>query len=99
MTIFNMEELNLKVGDYIAFPFNYNGGVGNEIIVTNITSILQGMYLCHFLYGHQSLAEYVKPEDVIAIGDKNGTSKINGWSGKYRMIQPNHELLNDVEES
>ncbi len=87
---------DLRQGDYIAFGFNYNGGKPDEVIVSNITCIEKnGSFLCHFLYGYHSLAEFVKPEDVLAIGDmENGTHEIKGWSGKFILIQPNNELLN-----
>ena len=49
----------LKEGDYIAFPFTYNGEQV-EIIVDNITSVNDKEVLVHFLYGHHSLAEYIK---------------------------------------
>lgn len=86
---------DLKEGDHIAFGFNYNGGTPTEIIVDKISSIHKGEFLVHFLYGHHSLAEYIKPDNIIAIGNPNGTGKINGWGGKYDILQPGHFLLND----
>jgi hypothetical protein len=82
----------LKEGDYIAFPFTYNGEQV-EIIVDNITSVNDKEVLVHFLYGHHSLAEYIKKEDIIAIGDMNANGKIKGWSGKFNILKPNHDLL------
>ena len=84
---------DLKEGDYIAFGFNYHGGEPNEIIVDTITSFHGDKCLVHFLYGHHSLGEFVNTKDIIAIGNPEGESKINGWGGKYDLINPNHPLL------
>ncbi len=79
---------DLKEGDYIAFGFNYNGGEPNDIIVSNITSKHENCFLVHFSYGHQSLSEFVKPENIFAIGNnENGISKIKGWTGKFDIIK------------
>lgn len=85
---------NLKVGDYIAFGFNYNGGIPTEIIVSDITSIEENEVLVHFLYGYKSMSEYIKKEDIIALGNMDGQDKIIGWSGNFDIIQPQHKLLN-----
>jgi len=82
----------LKKGDYIAFPFTYNGE-RKEIIVDNITSVSDKEVLVHFLYGHHSLAEYIKKEDIIAVGDMNASGRIKGWIGTFNILKPNHELL------
>lgn len=78
---------SLKKGDYIAFGFNYNGGKPNEIIVDNITEIIEDLFIIHFTYGHHSLSEVIKKEDILAIGDLEGTDKISGWVGNYNILQ------------
>lgn len=83
---------NLKVGDYIAFQWNY-GTFGKEIIVDNITCVEDEQVLVHFLYGYKSESEWVKKSDIIAIGDMSGNGKIKGWSGNFNILLPNHELL------
>jgi hypothetical protein len=80
--------------DYIAFGFNYNEGEPNEIIVNNITSIYEDRVLVHFLYGYKSLAEFVKKEDILAIGNEEGEGKIKGWTGKYDIL--NQERINKI---
>lgn len=85
---------DLKEGDYIAFGFNYNGGTPKEIIVSNITSKHGDSFLVHFMYGHHSLGEYIKENEVLAIGNKeSGKTKIIGWSGMYDCLQPEHPLI------
>lgn len=84
----------LAKGDYIAFGFNYNGGQPNEIIVDNITEIYEKDVLVHFLYGHKSLSEFVKKENILAIGNPEGTGKIKGWTGKYDIL--NQEKINEI---
>lgn len=79
--------------DYIAFGFNYNGGTPTEIIVSNITSIHKDKVLVHFLYGHHSLAEYIPLNEIIAIGNPEGKSTLDGWGGKYDVLLSNHPLL------
>lgn len=89
------ELYNLEAGDYIAFQWNY-GTLGKEIVVSNITLIDDEQVLAHFLIGYKSEAEWVNKKDIIAIGDNTfGTGKIKGWSGKFNILQPNHELLID----
>lgn len=95
------EQLNqllekLKPNHFIAFGFNYNGGTPNEIIVAPITSIERETVLVHFSYGHHSLGEFVRKEDIIAIADAMADDKIKGWTGKYRILKPDHPLLNDL---
>lgn len=84
----NMNDIisNLKNGDSIAFGFDYNGGEPKEIIVAQITEVYEKDVLVHFLYGHHSLGEFVKKENIIAKGDTNGVTKIKGWSGKYHLL-------------
>ena len=88
---------DLKDGDFIAFGFNYNGGESDEIIVSNITSKHRDEFLVHFMYGHSSLGEYVKPENIVAIGNTEGHTKIKGWSGNFDLISSEH-LLNKLLE-
>jgi len=49
--------------------------------------------LVHFSYGYKSLSEFVKKNDIIAIGNSDSKNIIPKWSGKYDLLQPNHELL------
>lgn len=79
---------DLTEGDYIAFGFNYNGGEPNEIIVDNLTKIYENEVLVHFLYGHHSLSEFVKKEDILAIGNSGAKGIIPGWSGTYYILNP-----------
>ena len=83
---------NLKVGDYIAFQWNY-GIFGKEIIVANISCVDDEKALVHFLYGYKSDGEWVKKSDIIAIGDMSANGKIKGWTGNFNILLPNHELL------
>ena len=83
---------NLKVGDYIAFQWNY-GMFGKEIIVDNISCVDDEQVLVHFLYGYKSEGEWVKKCDIIAIGDMSANGKIKGWTGNFNILLPNHELL------
>lgn len=82
---------NLKIGDYIAFQWNY-GTFGKEIIVDSITCIEDEQVLVHFLYGCKSESEWVKKSDIIAIGDISANGKIKGWSGNFNILLPNHEF-------
>lgn len=86
---------DLTVGDYIAFAFSYRSNEPKEIIVSNITSVGKGSVLVHFLYGHHSLAEYIKFEDILAIGSVEGNSIIHGWSGRYDIINSEHPLIKE----
>jgi hypothetical protein len=78
---------DLTRGDYIAFEFNYYAGKPKEIIVDNITEILEDSVLVHFVYGFKSLSEIVKKEKILAIGNnETGEGTIKGWSGKYDIL-------------
>jgi len=84
----------LTKGDYIAFGFNYNGGEPNQIIVDNITEICNNEFLVHFLYGYKSLSEFVKKEDILAIGNTEGEGKISSWGGKYDIL--NQKKIDEI---
>ncbi len=89
----------LKEGDYIAFGFDYNGGEPKEIVVSNITSLHDGGFIVHFLYGHKSLSEFIKYDNVLAIGNAEGKTKIKGWSGYFDLINAEHPLIRENTES
>lgn len=87
---------NLERGDYIAFGFNYNGGEPNEIIVDDISIIGEDYVIVPFVYGYETLEKIIKKEDILATGNnKSGKEKINGWSGKYDIL--NKEKINEIE--
>ncbi|VVB83419.1 Uncharacterised protein [uncultured archaeon] len=80
---------DLTEGDYIAFGFNYNGPIPNEIIVSDVMDIKGDDVLVCFLYGYHSLAEVIKKENILAIrNNETGEGKIKGWSGKYDILHP-----------
>lgn len=79
---------SLKEGHYIAFGFNYNGGEPKEIIVTNITKVYEDRVLVHFNYGHHSLGEFIKKNEILAIGNNQFNGKIKGWKGGFDILKP-----------
>ena len=85
---------DLTKGNYIAFGFNYNGGKPNEIITDNITEVYEKEVLVHFLYGYKSLSEFVKKEEILAIGNLEGKGRIFGWGGKYDIL--NQEKIDEI---
>lgn len=88
MEITEQKLKSLKYGDYIAFGFNYNGGEPKEIIVTNITSVYDDKVLVHFLYGGRSIGEFIKKNEILAIGNHKCTGKIKGWRGGFDILKP-----------
>jgi hypothetical protein len=89
---------DLKIGDYIAFEWSY-GVSGKEIIVDSITMVKPDEVLVHFLYGYKSESQWVKKKDIIAVGDPKGKCKIKGWSGKFNIVLPDHELLKEIKKN
>lgn len=84
---------DIDMDTHFAFQWTWNGEE-DEIIVAKPTMIYDDCVLVHFLHGHHSIGEHVRYEDILAIGDaENGTHGIKGWSGRYRLIQPEHKLL------
>lgn len=77
-----LEKLTKK--DYIAFSDPTDG-----IVVTQPSKIYgNGTILVHYLYhGYKSTSAILKPEEVLAIGNKRGESEIEGWFGKYDVLQ------------
>lgn len=76
---------DLKVGDYIAFPFSYDRTEPHSIEVAEIVSINEDRFGVLFLYGYKSVNETVLSKDIIAIGNqKEGKDKISGWGWKLR---------------
>jgi hypothetical protein len=94
------KEYKIDEDSHIAFGFNYNGGEHDEIIVSNITSIRKEngirTFLCHFLYGHHSLSEFIKEQDVLAIGHEDGV-KLRGWRGKFKILKETELLKQNLE--
>jgi hypothetical protein len=86
---------DLKDGDYIAFAWQWNGDREKEVWVSNITTRQKGYSVVHFLYGHHSISEIIKDEEVIAIGNPDGTAKMPGWRGSFDVLLPDHELLKE----
>lgn len=78
--------------DYIAFEWDF--GVGKEIEVAQISTIFEDRVVVHWSRGWNSESQVVKKSDIIAIGDlQNGTAKIQGFSGKFHILLPDHPLL------
>lgn len=79
------------------FGFNYNGGEPNEVIAEKPTLIHNERILFNFLYGHHSLSEFIKKEDILAVGDNNnGTVLVSGWNGKFKII--NQQKFDELVE-
>jgi len=76
---------NLKHGDYIAFEWEF-GIFGKEVIVSSITSVTDEQVLVHFMCGLRSEAEWVKKQDIIAVGDMSAKGKLKGWSGNFNIL-------------
>ena len=83
----------LVIDDSIAFEWKF-GTLGPEIFVAKISSVEDDRVLVHFLYGYKSESEWVKKNEIIAIGDLLATGKIKGWTGHYNILIPDHKLLN-----
>jgi len=71
---------------YYMFGFNYNGGIPDEVIVEKPTSIDDDVILFHFLDGHRSVGEYVKKENIVAVGEYDGAFEVAGWNGRYSVL-------------
>lgn len=86
-----MPEHTFSTENRYMFYFKY-GATGPTVIVEEPTSIHKNDILFNFLVGDKSEGEFVKKEDIIAVGDNtNGTVRIVGWGGKYRIL--NHQLF------
>lgn len=63
-----------------------------DIVVENPSSIKPAQILFHFYLGKAG-AEWIKKEEILAVGDmQNGTVKVKGWGGKFKIL--NEELFN-----
>ena len=87
--------MEFKEGQFVGFGFNYNGDKHDEIIVDRITMVMDDKVLVHFMYGYKSLGEWINKDDIIAIGDSKSSGKINGWTGNFNILKPEHPLLKD----
>lgn len=77
------------------FGFNYNRGEPDEVIAGKPTLIYDNKILFHFLYGHHSLSETIKKEDIVAVGDnEDDTVSVSGWSGRFKII--NQKKFDDL---
>lgn len=85
----------VKLDDEIIFkvkPYYYDSL--SEYCDGTVTAIYEEGVMIHYLYGYKSLADVVKWEDLMIIGDKeNGEYfKISGYSGRGRIL--NRNVLN-----
>lgn len=76
----------LTTNNYIAFYWRYSATDTPHIEVSQITSVQEDDVLVHFLWGYKSIAEYIKKSDIIAIGNALGETKLEGWSGKFDLV-------------
>lgn len=92
-----MPEHNFSTQEHYMFWWPH-GCLGKPTtIVEKPTSIYSDKILFHFLYGYKSESEFVKKEEIIAVGDnEKGTVEVKGWSGKYRIL--NQQLFNKYIE-
>lgn len=81
-------KLNFKENDAIAFMWSYTSADKKVLQMANITTILSnGDIIVHFLYGYKSVAETIKPEEVIAILNPEGVlTNVQGWKCKVREV-------------
>ena len=77
---------SIKEGDYIAFMWSYMSVDEKHIEVAPVTSVGTNDFLVHFLYGYKSIGEFIKRDEVIAIGNLEGATKLKGWGGKFDKI-------------
>lgn len=82
----------LKEKDHVAFQWNY-GSFGKEIVVASITIAEEQKVLVHWMDGYKSEGKWIEKSEIIAIGDNSAKGKIKGYSGKFNILIPNHELL------
>ena len=87
-------DIQFNLEDFYLFGFNYNGEEPDEVIVAKPTAIYEDKILFHFLYNYKSLAEDVYKENIIAVGNIDGTVSIVGWTGKFTII--NQEVFDDL---
>lgn len=86
---------NIERGDYIAFFHPLDG-----LIVDTVTMVNEECrILVHYICGYKSEAEWVEPEDVLAVGDyDNGVQmQIGDLSGPFIVLKP--EELAEVEDT
>ena len=84
--------IDFKKNDAVAFLWSYTAGEKKDLQMANVTAVLNnGDIVVHFLYGYKSVAETIKPEDVIAILNPEGAyAEVQGWKCKVReVLKPN----------
>lgn len=87
-------DIQFNLEDFYLFGFNYYGGEPDEFIVAKPTAIYEDAILFHFLYNYKPLAGDVYKENIIAVGNIDGTVSIVGWTGKFTII--NQEIFDDL---
>lgn len=60
----------IKIGDHVAFNFQYNSESKPEIEVGEVVYVSENQVSVIFLYGYKSLSEDLKKEQIVAIVDK-----------------------------
>lgn len=86
--------------NYIAFLYQYSIAEDLQVEVAKITHVYKedNEVLVHFNVGHHSVGEFIKMDDIIAIGDnENGTIEFKGWNGKFRLLKDKNTLTEYID--
>ncbi|MCC6198632.1 hypothetical protein IT401_00210 [Candidatus Nomurabacteria bacterium] len=82
----NTHEFSLEK-HYMFFFAHARGTCTPGAIVEKPTKIEKDKVLFHFLVGYKSEGEWIKKEEILAVGDNTtGTVQVKGWSGKYQIL-------------
>ncbi|MEI6022570.1 MAG: hypothetical protein WCQ32_01890 [bacterium] len=70
------------------YMFSWKYGIGNKpsIFVEQPTSIEKDTVLFHFLNGHSSESEFIKKDEILAVGIKEKGVQVKGYGGSYRIL-------------
>lgn len=87
-----VEELQGKE-NFFAFVADTRVGGPTTLVVSNVVSQRNGQILTLFLDSYHSNSEYIKTQDVLAIGNnEHGTHKIPGWSGRFVLLKTPEQI-------
>ncbi len=88
------KSIEFDLSKFYMFGFDFHCQKPSTVIVAKPTSIEENDILFHFNYSYHSLAECVKKENIVAIGDiENGTVYVKGWRHPFAIL--NQKLFDE----
>lgn len=87
----NIKNKEIKMGDHLAFNFQYNSDDKPDIQVGEVIWKSENKVSVIFLYGYKSVTEDLTPDQILAVVDKTLQApriKMGAFLGHFVQLNP-----------